>query len=164
MGIGIISCKKEAVTETVNKKTENESVTVQKAAGPGIRIFTVELNRPAGKVNKQGIDCDCAMCGGFCDFEWFPDFSYNPGDDNSNPTVAVELIDSKKAKLYFFEALDVDDVNNPIFHIDDNVRIDDGDFVAELVKGEYSVTNETGKIIYRDETLVYTSHIMVALN
>jgi hypothetical protein len=164
VGIGVISCVKEVVTDTVQDKSLNETINLEKAAGPGIRIFTVQLDRPAGKTNKYGVDCDCAMCGGFCDFEWFPDFSYNPGDDNSKPTVAVELIDSKKAKLYFFETLDVDNVDNPIFHIDSNVKIDDGVLVTELVSGEYPVTNEKENILYKDGTLVYSSYITVDLN
>lgn len=78
-GILIVACKKEVAvqpdtTETaqldVKKSPSNEN---EKIDGGRIRIFKVELHRPEGKINRDGVDCLCTLCAGFCDFEWFPD-------------------------------------------------------------------------------------------
>lgn len=165
LGVGFVGCEKESVTETQNLKTENESGLVQKAAGPGIRIFTVEIHRPAGKTNKHGQQCECRICLGFCDFEWFPDFSYS-GSEGNDATLATEALGDNVIRMYFFDAMDldgadIDDLNNPLFHIDENILLEDGENTTIIFAGEYSLNLERGILETEEGRFEYNSYIDV---
>ncbi|MNK09846.1 hypothetical protein D3C87_278280 [compost metagenome] len=149
VGVGVVACNKYS-KESNEAVTTNNSNTYDEKVGPGFRIFTVQLHRPEGKINKEGVDCNCVFCAGFCEFIWFP-------DRNRMPTVGVDFISGTKARLYFFEDLDVDDVNTPIFHIDSEVSFDN----FKLASGGYHVVNSIGVINYNSVNYNYKSYIDV---
>ena len=159
VGVGVVACNKFSTNSDRVENTDNEintsnSNTLIEKVGPGFRIFTVQLHRPEGKIDKNGNDCNCVSCAGFCEFVWFP-------DRYGLPTVGVDFISGTKARLYFFEDLDVDDVSLPTFHIDSEVSFDDGEDHCKLASGEYPVTISTGTISFNNVNYHYKSYIDV---
>lgn len=159
VGVGVVACNKyskdsKEAGNTKNEINTNNSNTFNEKVGPGFRIFTVQLHRPVGKINNDGVDCNCVFCAGFCEFVWFP-------DRNGLPTVGVDFVSGTKARLYFFEDLDVDDASLPIFHIDSEVSFEDGADHFKLASGEYHLVNSTGTINFNNVNYNYTSYIDV---
>lgn len=124
--------------------------------GGRIRIFKVELHRKEGKYNKEGNNCMCTICAGFCDFEWFPD-----RPKNNYPTVGVENMSSTTARMYFISRPDIDDPDTPIFYIDENIHIHENDETLTLKSGEYNLVNKNGEINYQGNNYTYNSYIDV---
>lgn len=172
VGTLITSCTKEqdesrAKNEVLEIEENLQSQYNQKVlgSGPGIRIFTVEIHRPVGKTNRHGQPCECRICVGFCDFEWFPDFSYS-GPEGNDATLAIEAIGENLVRMYFFDSLDLDGaymdrLNNPLFHIDENILLDDGESTTIIFAGEYSLYLEGGILETEEGEFEYNSFIDV---
>lgn len=156
VGVGVIACTKHSENSIATDNTElsqnKNSVLPIEVAGPGFRIFTVQLHRPKGKVNRHGVECRCVVCAGFCEFAWFP-------DANKAPTVGVDFISATTARLYFFEALDVDDVNDPVFFIDEEVLISEKTEDFKIAPGQYPVQYAQGVIKIDDDDYTYNAYI-----
>lgn len=160
----ITACNKQDGTtnQNIESKVEKDSHfgTITYKKPPGIRIFTVELHRPAGKFNNQGQDCNCALCGGFCDFVWFPDFKKSA--NNGNHTFGLEYLTDNTARIYFFDDVDVDDIDDPIFYIDEDVTIHEGDEeTVSIPKGQFNLIYSSGLVSLSDGDYTYNSYIDV---
>jgi hypothetical protein len=158
VGMGVLACEKhsESSSQTSILPENHENPSVEKV-GPGFRIFSVQLHRPVGKYNNQHEPCNCAECAGFCDFTWFPD--WRKTSMTTNPSFGIDFISENSARIYFFDEVDYDLNEDPVFYIDEEVTIPDDDITVS--SGKYRLKLSDGSVNVDGKSYTYNSYIDV---
>jgi len=158
VGIGVVACEKHVGDSTKsNVEYQNQGNISEEKVGPGFRIFSVQLHRPVGKYNNQHEPCNCNICAGFCDFTWFPD--WRKTSMSTSPTFGIDFISENTARIYFFDEVDYDLDEDPVFYIDEEVTIPDDDVTVS--SGKYRLKLSDGSVNVDGKSYAYNSYIDV---